>query len=86
MEILSAPDIQQLSNTTSPSGDIIYLINYLIYNESKIDRCNITANINVGNYENNLSNRIRIILHKNFATFHHDIFEYSKEKFNILCR
>ena len=51
MEKLSGPDIQQLDNTTSPSSDIIYLINYLLYIESKMDIWNINDNINVGNYD-----------------------------------
>ena len=33
-----------------------------------------------------LSDRIRISLHKMFATFHHEIGEYSTEKSNMICR
>ena len=51
METLSGLDIHQRDNTTSSSSDPIYLINYLLYNESKSDRCNINANINVDNYD-----------------------------------
>ena len=78
METLSVPDIHKLSNTTSPSSDFVYLINYLLYHESKIDRWNINNNINVSNYDNFLSDKIRISLHIIFAAFHHEIFEYSK--------
>ena len=34
---------------TSPSSDIKYWINYLLYNESKINILNISVDINVGN-------------------------------------
>ena len=51
METLSGLDIQQLTNITSPPSDIIYLINYLLYNESISDIWNINANINDGNYD-----------------------------------
>ena len=48
---LSDPVIPQLDNTTSPSIDIKYLINSLLYNESKISISSISADINVGNYD-----------------------------------
>ena len=34
-----------------PSSDIIYRINFLLYNESKIDIWNINTNINVSDYD-----------------------------------
>ena len=49
METLSGPDIYQLADSSSPSSDIIYLINYLLYNESKIDKWGINYNICAGN-------------------------------------
>ena len=48
---LSGPYIQRLSNKNSPSSDLIYLINSLLYNESKIDIWNINSSINFGNYD-----------------------------------
>ena len=43
MKLLSYPVIPQLANTTSPSIDIKYWINYLLYSESKINRRKISA-------------------------------------------
>ena len=54
MKSLSGPVIPQLANTTSPSSDIKYWINYSLYNESKINIWNISADINVGSYDNYL--------------------------------
>ena len=51
MKYLSGTDIPQLDNTTSPSSGLIYLNNFLLYNESKINIWNINANINVVNYD-----------------------------------
>ena len=51
MKYLSGPGIPQLANTTHPSIDIKYWINDLLYNESKINIWNISADINVGNYD-----------------------------------
>ena len=51
MKYLSGPGIPQLDNTASPSSDIKEWINYLLYNESKINGRNISANINVVNYD-----------------------------------
>ena len=42
--------ILQFLNTTSPLRDIKHWINYLLYNESKTNIKNISADINVGNY------------------------------------
>ena len=50
MKSISVPVIPQLATTTSSSSDIKYLINYLLYKESNINRWNISAEINVGNY------------------------------------
>ena len=50
MKYFSCPVIPQLNNTTHPFIDIKYWINSLLYNESKINRWNISADINVGNY------------------------------------
>ena len=52
MKSLSGLVIPQLVNTTSQSSDIKYWINDLLYNESKINIWNISADINVGNYDN----------------------------------
>ena len=52
MKSLSGLVILQLDNTTSPSSDIKYWINYVLYNESKINIWNINADTNVGNYDN----------------------------------
>ena len=52
MKSLSGLVIPQLANTTSLSSDIKYCINYLLYNESKINRWNISYDINVCNYDN----------------------------------
>ena len=41
--------IPLLDKKTSPSSDIKYRINWLLYNESKINIWNISADINVGN-------------------------------------
>ena len=49
MKSLSGPGILQYASTTSPSSGIKYWINYLLYNESKINIWNISADINVGN-------------------------------------
>ena len=35
METLSGTDIHKLANTTSPSSDIVYLINDLLYKKIK---------------------------------------------------
>ena len=51
MKSLSGPVIPQLDNTTPPSIDIKYWIDDLLYNESKINRYNISADMNVGDYE-----------------------------------
>ena len=51
MKLFSGPGISQLANTTSPSSDIKYWIDYLSYNESKINIWNIDADINFGNYD-----------------------------------
>ena len=51
MKSLSGPDIHKWANKKSPSSDLIYLNFFLLYNESKIDICNINANINVGKYD-----------------------------------
>ena len=51
MKSISGLDIQKLYDTTSPSSGLIYLNNFLLYNESKIDKSNINANINVVNYD-----------------------------------
>ena len=51
MKSLSVPLMPQLGNITSPSSDIKYCICYLLYNESKINRYNISTGINVGNYD-----------------------------------
>ena len=51
MKSLLGPLIPKLANTTAPSGNIKYWINYLLYNESKITRWNIISDINVGNYD-----------------------------------
>ena len=52
MKSFSDMVIPQLSNMNSPSSDIKYCINSLLYNESKMNRFNISADINVGNYDN----------------------------------
>ena len=52
MKYISGPGIPQLDNRTAPSSDIKYRINYLLYSESKINRWNISDDINVGNYDN----------------------------------
>ena len=49
MKSISGPGIPQFDNTTSPSSDIKYWINYLLYKKSKISRWNIIADKNVGN-------------------------------------
>ena len=49
MKQLSGLVIPRLANTTSPASNIKYWINYLLYNDSKINRWNISADINVGN-------------------------------------
>ena len=49
MKYLSGPVIPKLANTTHPSSEIKYLINNLLYNESKTNRWNISADINFGN-------------------------------------
>ena len=51
MESLSDMDIYKMADITYPSSDSVYLINSLLSNESKIDRLNINANINVGSYD-----------------------------------
>ena len=51
MKSISGPLIPQLVNTTPQSSNINYWINYLLYNESKINIWNISANTNVGSYE-----------------------------------
>ena len=51
MKSLSVPGRPQLDNATSTSSDIKYWINYFLYNESKINRWNISSDINVGNYD-----------------------------------
>ena len=51
MKYLSVTVIPQLANEISPSSDIKYLINFLFYNESKINIWNISSDINVGNYD-----------------------------------
>ena len=51
MKSRSGPVIPQLANMTSPSSDIKYYNNDLLYNESKINICNISADINVGSYD-----------------------------------
>ena len=51
MKSLSGPGILQLANMNYPSIDIKYCINYLLYNESKINLWSISADINVGIYD-----------------------------------
>ena len=51
MKYLSGLDTLQYAGAASSSSDIKYWINYLLYNESKTNRWNISADINVGNYE-----------------------------------
>ena len=51
MKYISVTVIPQLANEISPSSDIKYLINFLFYNESKINIWNISSDINVGNYD-----------------------------------
>ena len=51
MESIAVMHIGQLSHTTSLSGDLIYLINFILYNKSKFYRYNINSKINVGNYD-----------------------------------
>ena len=48
MKFISSLVIPQLDNKTPPSSDIIYWINYLLYNELKINGWNISADINIG--------------------------------------
>ena len=49
MKFISGTYIQKLANIISPSSDIKHFIDYLLYNESKINIWNINADINVGN-------------------------------------
>ena len=51
MKYLSGPGTLKYASATPPSSYNKYLINYLLYNESKINRWNISADINVGNYD-----------------------------------
>ena len=51
MKSHSGPGILKYASTTLPSSDFKYWINNLLYNESKINRCNIRDDINIGNYE-----------------------------------
>ena len=51
MKYLSSLGTLQYASATSPSSYIKYWINYLLYNESRINRWNISADINVGNYD-----------------------------------
>ena len=51
MKYFSGPVITQLDNMPSSSSDIKYFIDYLLYNESRINIWNISADINVGNYD-----------------------------------
>ena len=51
MKYLSGPEIPQSAITTPPASDIKYWINYLFYKKLKMNIWNISADINVGNYE-----------------------------------
>ena len=51
MKYLSVPGTLQYDSATSPSSYNKYWVNYLLYNKSKINRWNISADINDGNYE-----------------------------------
>ena len=51
MKSLSGEVIPQLDNMTSPSSDVKYSNNDLLYNKSKLNIWNISADINVGNYD-----------------------------------
>ena len=51
MKYLSGPGTIQYASATSPSSYNKYWVNDLLYNESKINRWNISADINDSNYE-----------------------------------
>ena len=51
MKYLSGLGILKKASKTYPSSDIKYWINYLFYNESKINRWNISHDIKVFNYD-----------------------------------
>ena len=49
MKLLSGLVIPQLANTNFLSSDFKYWINYSLYNESNINRWNVSFDMNAGN-------------------------------------
>ena len=85
MKSLSGLNTRKLAHTTYPEIDIVYWINfYYIKNQRLMDGTSMMAKLLVIMIK--LLNRIRIRLHRMFATFHLYIDEYSNESYNMICR